>query len=209
MAKKIDGYIKLQIPAGQANPSPPVGPALGQKGVNIMEFCKAFNASTQKMDPGMPIPVVITVFVDKRLISIFQSCYKEIRFVDLETIPAVSDFDAHLPMGSLLSLFRNDKSKFTMEPKAYLTPTTPLNSYVKRGRKSITKPICGISWFTKANQVPDDRKIDLEILVKTLGNFDLEIFIISRFYIIVPKHFSVPDSNMNSEFESELSFVSI
>ena len=65
MAKKIDGYIKLQIPAGQANPSPPVGPALGQKGVNIMEFCKAFNASTQKMDPGMPIPVVITVFVDK------------------------------------------------------------------------------------------------------------------------------------------------
>ena len=65
MAKKIDGYIKLQIPAGQANPSPPVGPALGQQGVNIMEFCKAFNASTQKMDPGMPIPVVITVFVDK------------------------------------------------------------------------------------------------------------------------------------------------
>ncbi len=65
MAKKIDGYIKLQIPAGQANPSPPVGPALGQKGVNIMEFCKAFNASTQKMEPGMPIPVIITVFVDK------------------------------------------------------------------------------------------------------------------------------------------------
>ena len=65
MAKKIDGYIKLQIPAGQANPSPPVGLALGQKGVNIMEFCKAFNASTQKSEPGMPIPVVITVYVDK------------------------------------------------------------------------------------------------------------------------------------------------
>ena len=65
MAKKIDGYIKLQIAAGQANPSPPVGPALGQKGVNIMEFCKAFNASTQKMEAGMPIPVVITVYVDK------------------------------------------------------------------------------------------------------------------------------------------------
>ena len=62
MAKKIDGYIKLQIPAGQANPSPPVGPALGQKGVNIMEFCKAFNASTQKLEQGMPIPVIITVF---------------------------------------------------------------------------------------------------------------------------------------------------
>ena len=65
MAKKIDGYIKLQIPAGQANPSPPVGPALGQKGVNIMEFCKAFNADTQGIEPGLPIPVVITVFQDK------------------------------------------------------------------------------------------------------------------------------------------------
>jgi len=65
MAKKIDGYIKLQIPAGQANPSPPVGPALGQKGVNIMEFCKAFNADTQGIEPGLPIPVVITVYNDK------------------------------------------------------------------------------------------------------------------------------------------------
>ena len=65
MAKKIDGYIKLQIPAGQANPSPPVGPALGQKGVNIMEFCKAFNADTQSLEPGLPIPVVITVYSDK------------------------------------------------------------------------------------------------------------------------------------------------
>ena len=65
MAKKIDGYIKLQIPAGQANPSPPVGPALGQKGVNIMDFCKAFNAATQNSEAGMPIPVVITVYQDK------------------------------------------------------------------------------------------------------------------------------------------------
>jgi large subunit ribosomal protein L11 len=65
MAKKITGYIKLQIPAGQANPSPPVGPALGQRGVNIMEFCKTFNAETQGMELGMPIPVVITVFGDK------------------------------------------------------------------------------------------------------------------------------------------------
>lgn len=65
MAKKIDGYIKLQIPAGQANPSPPVGPALGQRGVNIMEFCKAFNAATQNQEQGMPIPVVITVYADK------------------------------------------------------------------------------------------------------------------------------------------------
>jgi len=65
MAKKIDAYIKLQVPAGQANPSPPVGPALGQHGVNIMEFCKAFNAETQGTEPGMPIPVVITVYSDK------------------------------------------------------------------------------------------------------------------------------------------------
>ena len=63
--KKILGLIKLQIPAGKANPSPPVGPALGQKGLNIMEFCKAFNAATQKMDPGIPVPVVITGFEDK------------------------------------------------------------------------------------------------------------------------------------------------
>jgi large subunit ribosomal protein L11 len=65
MAKKVAAYIKLQVPAGQANPSPPVGPALGQHGVNIMEFCKAFNASTQNMEGGMPIPVVITVYSDR------------------------------------------------------------------------------------------------------------------------------------------------
>ena len=65
MAKKIDGYIKLQVPAGAANPSPPIGPALGQRGVNIMEFCKAFNAATQNMEQGMPIPTTITVFGDK------------------------------------------------------------------------------------------------------------------------------------------------
>lgn len=65
MAKKVTGYIKLQVAAGKANPSPPVGPALGQKGVNIMEFCKSFNAATQSMEVGMPIPVVITVYSDK------------------------------------------------------------------------------------------------------------------------------------------------
>lgn len=65
MAKKIETYIKLQVPAGQANPSPPVGPALGQRGLNIMEFCKAFNAQTQKMEPGLPVPVVITVYSDR------------------------------------------------------------------------------------------------------------------------------------------------
>jgi large subunit ribosomal protein L11 len=65
MAKKIEAYIKLQVPAGQANPSPPVGPALGQHGVNIMEFCKAFNAKTQDLEQGLPIPVVITVYSDR------------------------------------------------------------------------------------------------------------------------------------------------
>jgi large subunit ribosomal protein L11 len=65
MAKKITGYIKLQVPAGKANPSPPIGPALGQRGLNIMEFCKAFNASTQSLEPGMPIPVVITAYADR------------------------------------------------------------------------------------------------------------------------------------------------
>ena len=65
MAKKIIGFIKLQVPAGKANPSPPIGPALGQRGLNIMEFCKAFNAQTQGVEPGMPSPVVITAFADK------------------------------------------------------------------------------------------------------------------------------------------------
>jgi len=65
MAKKVSAYIKLQVPAGQANPSPPVGPALGQHGVNIMEFCKAFNAKTQTLENGMPIPVIITVYADR------------------------------------------------------------------------------------------------------------------------------------------------
>ncbi|PQA50998.1 50S ribosomal protein L11 [Amnimonas aquatica] len=73
MAKKIDAYIKLQVPAGKANPSPPIGPALGQKGVNIMEFCKAFNAATQKMEVGQPIPVVITVYSDRSFTFVMKT----------------------------------------------------------------------------------------------------------------------------------------
>ena len=73
MAKKIVGYIKLQVPAGKANPSPPIGPALGQRGLNIMEFCKAFNAQTQGMEPGLPIPVVITAFADKSFTFVKKS----------------------------------------------------------------------------------------------------------------------------------------
>jgi len=73
MAKKIVGYIKLQVPAGKANPSPPLGPALGQRGLNIMEFCKAFNAQTQGMEPGLPIPVGITAFADKSFTFIMKT----------------------------------------------------------------------------------------------------------------------------------------
>ena len=73
MAKKIVGFIKLQVPAGKANPSPPIGPALGQRGLNIMEFCKAFNAQTQGVEPGLPLPVVITAFADKSFTFIIKS----------------------------------------------------------------------------------------------------------------------------------------
>ena len=73
MAKKIVGLIKLQVPAGKANPSPPIGPALGQRGLNIMEFCKAFNAQTQKMEPGLMLPVVITAYADKSFAFILKS----------------------------------------------------------------------------------------------------------------------------------------
>ena len=73
MAKKVTGYIKLQVPAGAANPSPPIGPALGQRGLNIMEFCKAFNAQTQGLEPGMPIPVTITSYADRTFTFIMKS----------------------------------------------------------------------------------------------------------------------------------------
>ena len=73
MAKKITGYLKLQVPAGAANPSPPIGPALGQRGLNIMEFCKAFNAQTQSMEPGLMLPVVITAFADKSFTFVLKT----------------------------------------------------------------------------------------------------------------------------------------
>ncbi|MBX9905433.1 MAG: 50S ribosomal protein L11 [Burkholderiales bacterium] len=73
MAKKVVGFIKLQVPAGKANPSPPIGPALGQRGLNIMEFCKAFNAATQKMEAGLPVPVVITAYQDKSFTFIMKT----------------------------------------------------------------------------------------------------------------------------------------
>ena len=73
MAKKVQGYVKLQVPAGAANPSPPIGPALGQQGVNIMEFCKQFNAQTQKLEKGLPIPVIITVYSDRSFTFVMKT----------------------------------------------------------------------------------------------------------------------------------------
>jgi len=87
MAKKIEAYIKLQVPAGQANPSPPVGPALGQHGVNIMEFCKAFNAKTQKLDQGMPVPVVISVYSDRSFTFITKTPPAAVLLKKLAGIP--------------------------------------------------------------------------------------------------------------------------
>jgi large subunit ribosomal protein L11 len=87
MAKKIDGYIKLQIPAGKANPSPPVGTALGPRGLNIMEFCKQFNAATQSLEPGMPIPVVITCFSDRSFTFVTKTPPASILLLKAAKIP--------------------------------------------------------------------------------------------------------------------------
>jgi len=87
MAKKIDAYIKLQVKAGQANPSPPVGPALGQHGVNIMEFCKAFNAQTQQLEQGLPIPVVITVYSDRSFTFVTKTPPASILLIKAAGIP--------------------------------------------------------------------------------------------------------------------------
>ena len=87
MAKKIEAYIKLQVKAGQANPSPPVGPALGQHGVNIMEFCKAFNAQTQQLEPGLPTPVVITVYSDRSFTFITKTPPASILLIKAAGIP--------------------------------------------------------------------------------------------------------------------------
>ena len=114
MAKKITGYIKLQVPAGSANPSPPIGPALGQRGLAIMEFCKQFNAQTQKMEKGSPIPVVITVYQDRSftfemriaasMVSQLRSfifCWAISRTCALVTVPALSRPGVFDPLSSL------------------------------------------------------------------------------------------------------------
>jgi len=101
MAKKIEAYIKLQVPAGQANPSPPVGPALGQHGVNIMEFCKAFNAKTQKLDQGMPVPVVISVFSDRSFTFITKTPPAAVLLKKLAGIPKGSGTPNTVKVGTV------------------------------------------------------------------------------------------------------------
>jgi large subunit ribosomal protein L11 len=93
MAKKITGYIKLQVPAGIANPSPPIGPALGQRGVNIMEFCKAFNAATQELEKGAPIPTVITVYASQ-LAEIAEAKMKDLNANDIEAATKIIEGSA-------------------------------------------------------------------------------------------------------------------
>ena len=90
MAKKIETYIKLQVPAGEAKPSPPVGPALGQHGVNIMEFCKTFNADTQEMETGLPVPVVITVYTDKSF-SYVRACCIHVAYCVADSVRDLKD----------------------------------------------------------------------------------------------------------------------
>ena len=101
MAKKIETYIKLQVPAGQANPSPPVGPALGQHGVNIMEFCKAFNAATQSVEQGMPVPVVISVYTDKSFTFITKTPPAAVLLKKAAGVPKGSGTPNSLKVGSV------------------------------------------------------------------------------------------------------------
>jgi len=127
MAKKIDGYIKLQIPAGQANPSPPVGPALGQKGVNIMEFCKSFNASTQNSEAGMPIPVVITVYADKSFTFVTKSPPTSFFIKKVAKLKKGSQ----TPGKSVISTISRDDVKKIAEQKMSDLNTTNLNAAEK------------------------------------------------------------------------------
>jgi large subunit ribosomal protein L11 len=101
MAKKVQSYIKLQIPAGKANPSPPVGPALGQHGVNIMEFCKAFNAQTQSVEPGLPIPVVITVYSDRSFSFIMKTPPAAVLLLKAAGIPKGSGTPNSVKVGTV------------------------------------------------------------------------------------------------------------
>ena len=101
MAKKIVGFIKLQVPAGKANPSPPIGPALGQRGLNIMEFCKAFNAQTQGVEPGLPLPVVITAFADKSFTFVIKTPPAAVQLLEASKLQSGSKEPNRLKVGKV------------------------------------------------------------------------------------------------------------
>ena len=114
MAKKVTGYIKLQIPAGQANPSPPVGPALGQQGVNIMEFCKAFNAQTQALEKGLPTPVVITVYSDRSFTFIMKTPPASVLIAKAHALPKGSATPNTVKVGKISRKQLEDIAKMKM-----------------------------------------------------------------------------------------------
>jgi large subunit ribosomal protein L11 len=101
MAKKVTGFLKLQVPAGAANPAPPIGPALGQRGLNIMEFCKAFNAQTQKVEPGLPIPVIITAYADKSFTFIMKTPPATVLIKKAANLPSGSKTPGREKIGSV------------------------------------------------------------------------------------------------------------
>ena len=118
MAKKVVGLIKLQVPAGKANPSPPIGPALGQRGLNIMEFCKAFNAQTQKMEPGLPVPVVITAYADKSFTFIMKTPPASV----LIRKAAKLDKGSPVPTPTKWAACRVPRSKKSPRPRCPISP---------------------------------------------------------------------------------------
>lgn len=127
VAKKIIGYIKLQVPAGKANPSPPIGPALGQRQLNIMEFCKAFNAATQKMEPGLPVPVIITAYADKSFTFVMKTTPASVL---IKKAAGVSKGSARPHLDKVGKLSRNQAEEIAKTKMPDLT-AADLNAAVK------------------------------------------------------------------------------
>ena len=141
MAKKLTGYVKLQVPAGSASPSPPIGPALGQAGLNIMDFCKAFNAQTEKLEKGMPCPVVITVFQDKSFEFIVKkppkiTLTKEADYFEIRNISENSS-----PIDTKKFIVNNSDSVKTLEPLLPFLLNHNTNSYKEHLRSAIISEI--------------------------------------------------------------------
>ena len=167
MAKKVLGYIKLQVPAGKANPSPPIGPALGQRGLNIMEFCKAFNAQTQGVEPGLPLPVVITAYADKSFTFIIKTPPATV------LIKKAVKLEKGMPIPVVITAY-GDRT-FT-----FITKTPPNTYFLKKaagiesGAKTVGTQIVGkvtkkqIEEIAKAKQ-RDLTGADLEAAVRTVA----------------------------------------